>query len=244
MNLDFDFKICELKNYLTEDEMKSFGEKVNNFDVDLNEVKSTLGFLCWSDNVISKIKEIDGIRYNKIIENQYITFNDFQFLSKLNDDYSFNDDDYFNFFLTYTNETFKSVGIYDYINKAYQNIIYDLFSKEVKQEYKESLIGNINIYPKNSFIRKHQDNDPNGERLFTILFFLNDDRIENQGSLLKVYTENSVVNITPNYQYCVILEHQKYNLIHEVTKNLSEDIRYSIYSPFTIKDYKEKLVHN
>ncbi len=244
MNLDFDYKICQLKNYLNEDEFNTFGEKVKTFDVDLNEIKSTLGFLSWSDKVKEKVNELDSKRFNDIIERQYITFNDFKFLSDLNEKYNFNGEDYFNFFLTYTNESFKRVGIYEYIKKSYINILYDLFGKKIKKEFEETLIGNINIYPKNSFIRKHQDNDPNGQRLFTILFFLNSDRTKDQGSLLKIYNQNSEIEILPSYEYCVVLEHQKHNLIHEVTPNLSEDVRYSIYSPFTIKDYEEKLIHN
>jgi len=244
MNLNFDYKICELKNYLTEEEMISLGEKVSNFDIDLNEIKSTLGFLSWSENVQNKIKEIDLIRYNEIITRQYITFDDFEFLSELNKEYNFGDEDYFNFFLTNSNELFRKVGIYNFIKKAFNNIIFDLFGKEVKPEYQGSMIGNINIYPKNSFIRKHQDNDPDGQRLFTILFFLNGDRTEEQGSLLRFFKEDEIISIIPNYKHCVIIEHQKHNLIHDVTLNLVDDLRYSIYSPFTIKDYQEKLQHN
>lgn len=243
MKIDFDYKLFRLENYLTESEFTDLKNKIKNFDVNLNEIKSTLGFLSWSDRVKDKVKEIDLNRYNTIIENQYITFNDFQFLSNLNERYNFNYDDYFNFFLTYKNETFKRVGIYEIIKKCYLNILYDLFGKKVKPEHQDTLIGNINIYPKNSFIRTHQDNDPDGQRLFTILFFLNEDRTKEQGSLLKLYKESETIDIIPNFEYCIVLEHQKYNLIHEVTTNLSDDVRYSIYSPFTIKDYEEKLIH-
>lgn len=244
MNLDFDYKICNIKDYLSEDDFKSFSDKVKRFDVDLNEIKSTLGFLCWSNRVQEKVNQLDNLRFNNIIERQFITYDDFCFLSNLNKKHNFGDDDYFNFFLTYSNECFKKVGIYDFIKKSYVNIIYDLFKKNIKPEFEENLIGNINIYPKDSFIRKHRDNDPDGQRLFTILFFLNSDRTKEQGSLLKIFNQNGDIEIVPSHEYCVILEHQKYNLIHEVTLNLSDDVRYSIYSPFTIKDYEEKLIHN
>lgn len=56
MNLDFDYKICNLRNYLSEDEFNLFDYKVKNFDVNLNEIKSTLGFLSWSDRVKGKSK--------------------------------------------------------------------------------------------------------------------------------------------------------------------------------------------
>ena len=46
---------------------------------------------------------------------------------------------------------------------------------------------------------------------------------------------------TENINKCVLIELQKYKYVHEVTKNLSKDIRYSVYCPFTIKDYKEKF---
>jgi Rps23 Pro-64 3,4-dihydroxylase Tpa1-like proline 4-hydroxylase len=241
MNLNFDYKIFDLKNYLTENEFLDLENKINNFDVDLNKIKSTLGFLSWSDNVQNKLKENDIVRYNNIIENNFITYEDFKFLKQLNDEHNFHEHDYFNFFLTYSNSTFKDVGIYEYIKKVYIGILKDIFNKKVKKEYEDTLIGNINIYPNGSFIRKHKDNDPDGKRLFTILFFLNSDRNIDQGSLLKLYTNNDVINVVPNFNQCILLEHQNYNYTHEVTHNLVDDVRYSIYSPFTISDYNEKL---
>jgi len=244
MNLDFDYKICELKNYLTEEEMISLDEKVMSFDVDLSEIKSTLGFLCWSEKVQSTLKEKDLNRYEKIINNNFITYEDYKILNEINELYKFGYDDYFNFFLTYSNDTFKNVGIYEYIQKTYIGILKTLFDKDLREEHKDTLIGNINIYPKGSFIRKHQDNDPDGQRLFTLLFFLNSDRTIEQGSILKLYTKDEPLEIIPNFKKCILIEHQNYNYIHEVTQNLVDDVRYSIYSPFTIKDYKEKLIHN
>lgn len=241
MNLDFKYKICELKDYLSENEMTLLSEKIKDFDVDLSEIKSTLGFLNWSNDVQDKVKHRDNLRYENIISKQYITYDDFQFLSHINEQYNFGTNDYFNFFLTYSSETYKKKGIYEHIKNAYCNILIDLFGKKIKTEYESTLVGNINIYPKNSFIKKHQDNDPDGQRLFTILFFLNDDRVENQGSLLKIFDDKEEITIIPNYKYCIILEHQKHNLTHEVTLNLVDDVRYSIYSPFTIKDYYQKL---
>lgn len=241
MKLNFDYKIYQLNDFLSEEDMSSLSNLISNFDVDLSEIKRTLGFLSWSKRVMDKVNELDSERFKKIIKSNYITYDDFNFLSELNNKFGYNENDYFNFFLTYTSETYKRVGIYDYIKKVYKGIIFDLFDKQIKKEYDDTLLGNINIYPKNSFIRKHQDNDPDGQRLFTLLFFLNDNRVEEQGSLLKLYTENEIVNVIPDYRYCILLEHQKHNLIHEVSVNLSDDVRYSIYSPFTIKDYDEKL---
>ena len=162
-------------------------------------------------------------------------------LDELNNEYEFYDQDYFNFFLTYSNSTFKDVGIYEFIKKVYIGILKEVFNKKVKNKYEDTLIGNINIYPKGSFIRKHQDNDPDGQRLFTILFFLNSDRDISQGSLLKLYIKDGIIDFVPDFKKCVLIEHQNNNYVHEVTHNLVDDVRYSIYSPFTIKDYNEKL---
>jgi len=244
MEINFDYKIFELENYLTKDEFLDLENKVNNFDVELSEIKSTLGFLCWSEKVQSKLKETDFNRYEKIINNNFITYEDFKILNEINELHGFGYDDYFNFFLTYSNITFKNVGIYNYIQKTYVGILKDLFDKDLKEEHKDTLIGNINIYPKGSFIRKHQDNDPDGQRLFTLLFFLNSDRTIEQGSILKLYTKDKPLEIISDFKKCILIEHQNYNYIHEVTHNLVDDVRYSIYSPFTIKDYEEKLIHN
>jgi Rps23 Pro-64 3,4-dihydroxylase Tpa1-like proline 4-hydroxylase len=241
MNIDFDYKIFDLKNYLSKDDFIDLENKVNNFDVDLSKIKSTLGFLSWSEKVQNKLKEKYNDRFNNIIKNDYITYEDFKILNDLNNEEGYYDEDYFNFFLTYGNSIFKDVGIYEHIRNVYKGILTELFNKKVKKNFEDTLIGNINIYPKGSFIRKHQDNDPDGQRLFTILFFLNSDRTLEQGSLLKLYTKDSLVNFIPNFNKCVLIEHQNFNYTHEVTHNLVDDVRYSIYSPFTIKDYKEKL---
>jgi Rps23 Pro-64 3,4-dihydroxylase Tpa1-like proline 4-hydroxylase len=244
MKIDFDYKIFELENYLTKDEFLDLENKVNNFDVNLDEIKSTLGFLSWSEKVQNKLKETDLNRYIEIINNNSITYEDFKILNELNKIYDFGYDDYFNFFLTYSNNTFRDAGIYQYIQKTYIGILKSLFNKDIKEELKDTLIGNINIYPRGSFIRRHQDNDPDGQRLFTILFFLNSDRTIEQGSILKLYTKDGVLEIVPDFKKCILIEHQNYNYIHEVTHNMVDDVRYSIYSPFTIKDYNEKLIHN
>jgi Rps23 Pro-64 3,4-dihydroxylase Tpa1-like proline 4-hydroxylase len=241
MNINFDYKIFDLENYLSKDEFLDLENKVNKFDVNLNEIKSTLGFLSWSEKVQNKLKQVDPYRFESIIKNDYITYDDFEILKNLNKEHNFYDEDYFNFFLTYSNSTFKKPGIYQYIKKVYIGILKEIFNKKIKKEYEDTLIGNINIYPKGSFIRKHQDNDPDGQRLFTILFFLNSGRTIDQGSLLKLYTDNDIIDIIPNFKKCILLEHQNYNYTHEVTYNLVDDVRYSIYSPFTIKDYNEKL---
>jgi Rps23 Pro-64 3,4-dihydroxylase Tpa1-like proline 4-hydroxylase len=242
MILDFDYKVYELENLLDNNEFIRLGELINNFNINLNEIKSALGFLQWSDSVQNTFKDIDLLRYNRIDFDYQITYDDFKFLRNLNEEFGFDDKDYFNFFLTHPIQCLKDNGTYSILSNVYEKILFDLFGKNVKNEHKESLMGNINVYPKGSFIRKHTDNDPDGNRLFTILFFLNDNRTIEEGSILKLYSENGIVDVIPDYRKCILIEHQKYNYTHEVTENLSDNVRYSVYSPFTINDYNLKLM--
>ena len=242
MNLNFDYKIYNLEDLLESNEFTRLETLMNKFNIGLGEIKSALGFLQWSDRVQNCMKDIDLLRYNKIDSNYEITYDDFLFLRNINDEYGFYDGDYFNFFLTHPIECLKNNGIYEILLKVYEGIIYDLFNKKVKEEFKDNLMGNINVYPNGSFIRKHTDNDPDGNRLFTMLFFLNDKRTTEDGSILKLYTNDGIIDVIPDFRKCVLIEHQKYNYTHEVTKNVSNNVRYSIYSPFTINDYNIKLM--
>jgi Rps23 Pro-64 3,4-dihydroxylase Tpa1-like proline 4-hydroxylase len=242
MNLNFDYKIYNLEDLLDGNDFTRLESLMDKFNIGLKEIKSALGFLQWSDRVQNRTKDIDLLRYNKIDSNYEITYDDFLFLRNINDEYGFYDGDYFNFFLTHPIECLKNNGIYEILLKVYEGIIYDLFNKKVKEEFKDNLMGNINVYPNGSFIRKHTDNDPDGNRLFTILFFLNDKRTSEDGSILKLYTNDGVVDVIPDFRKCILIEHQKYNYTHEVTKNVSNNVRYSIYSPFTINDYNTKLM--
>jgi Rps23 Pro-64 3,4-dihydroxylase Tpa1-like proline 4-hydroxylase len=242
MTLEFDYKIYDLNTLMNGKEFTRLETLINNFNLNLKEIKSALGFLQWSDRVQNRVGEIDLLRLNRIEQDYKITYDDFQFLKNLNDEYGYYDNDYFNFFLTHPIQCLKDNGIYEILSKAYESIIFDLFKKEVKNEHKENLMGNINVYPNGSFIRKHTDNDPDGNRLFTILFFLNDNRTYDDGSILKLYTNDGIVDIIPDFKKCILIEHQKYNYTHEVTKNTSNNVRYSIYSPFTINDYNLKLM--
>ena len=242
MTLEFDYKIYDLNTLMNGKEFTRLETLINNFNLNLKEIKSALGFLQWSDRVQNRVGEIDLLRLNRIEQDYKITYDDFKFLKNLNDEYGYYDNDYFNFFLTHPIQCLKDNGIYEILSKAYESIIFDLFKKEVKNEHKGNLMGNINVYPNGSFIRKHTDNDPDGNRLFTILFFLNDNRTYDDGSLLKLYTNDGIVDIIPDFKKCILIEHQKYNYTHEVTKNTSNNVRYSIYSPFTINDYNLKLM--
>lgn len=242
MDINFDYKIFNLEHYLSSDEFDKLNSLITDFDVDVYDIKSTLGFLQWSDRVQNTLKENDLNRYEKINELYSIDYNDYRYLDYLNSEYGFNEEDYFNFLLTYRNDVLRTNGIYDLLTESYKNILFEIFGLKIDPLFQNSLIGHINVYPQGSFIKKHFDSDPNNERLFTAVFFLNNDRKFNDGSLLKLYTKNGEIEILPDFKKCVLIEHKNYNYIHEVTKNLSEDIRYSVYCPFTINDYKQKFI--
>lgn len=242
MNINFDYKICNLEDYLTKDEFNKFNTLVTDFDVDVNDIKSALGFLQWSKRVEETLKEKDLNRYNKINDTYSIDYNDYRYLNYLNDENGFDQNDYFNFLLTHRNDIIRVNGLYELITESYKNILYEIFGLKLNPLYQNTLIGHINVYPQGSFIKKHFDSDPNNERLFTAVFFLNNDRKFDDGSLLKLYTKNGEIEVLPDFKKCVLIEHKDYNYIHEVTKNLSDDIRYSVYCPFTINDYEQKLI--
>ena len=60
MNLDFDYKIFDLKNYLSNEEFNKLNTSLVNFDINVDEINSTLGFLQWSNDVENKVKEINN----------------------------------------------------------------------------------------------------------------------------------------------------------------------------------------
>ena len=130
MNLEFDYKVYDLENLLDNNEFLHLSNLINDFTINLNEIKSALGFLQWSDNVQNTIKDIDLLRYNKIDSNYQITYDDFKFLKNLNDEFGFNDNDYFNFFLTHPIQCLKDNGIYPILTNVYEKILFDLFGKK------------------------------------------------------------------------------------------------------------------
>jgi hypothetical protein len=240
--LNFDYKICNLNNYLDTESISKLNLLVSEFKPDLNRVRSNLGFLQWSQKVQDKLIERNPKIHTSINNNGYLTLENYFELESINSEFGFYHGDYFNFFLSFAFPELKESGIYEILNLAYRNIIKDIFGKEIKPEYFDTLISNANIYPKGSFIKKHQDNDPDGKRLFTILFFLNNDRKIEDGSVLKLYTKDGVVDVISDCNQAVIIEHQNYNYTHEVTKNLIDNVRYSLYCPFTTEDYNKKLM--
>ena len=58
------------------------------------------------------------------------------------------------------------------------------------------------------------------------------------GSILKIYKNNEIIDVIPDFNNVVILEHINHNYAHEVTENLIDNVRYSLYNPFEIKNYE------
>lgn len=246
--LDFDLKVYEMKDVLSYDEYVEMSELINDFKIDLNNITSSLGFLRWSEKIQTSMMKKHPEEFKRITANNLLTFNDYKLLANINNEVGLNiydksiphsNYDYFNFLLTYRNEDIMNSRIIKLYDNAFRFILKDLFNKEVT--YKDTLFGHINVYPKDSFIVNHTDGPTAQDRYFTILFFLNKDRKYEDGSLLKVYKENETVEFIPDFNKIVLLDHMKYNYEHEVTKNLSDNVRYSLYTPFSINDYNNRL---
>lgn len=235
------YKILDITDFLSENEAKEYFSLVQKFNVELDKIESSLDFLCLGSNVISKMLKEDVSRYNKMKTSGKFNYDDFVFMDNLNQKYNLSVGDYFNFFLHIANTNFINTRLFDLIKKTYGGFLEKDFNKILKNDYLDTLLGGINVYPKGSFIRKHVDTGENNERIYTTLFFLNEGRTHNDGSLLKIFTENGVIEIIPNYEQFVVLEHQNFNLPHEVTMNISDKVRYTVYCPFTIDDLNNKM---
>ena len=97
--IDFDYKIFDLKNYLSQIEFDEFTTSVNEFKIDVDVLKSNYHFFCWSNTVVNKLIELDNDRYERIVTSGVVSYDDFQFLVELNSKYNFDQEHYFNFFL-------------------------------------------------------------------------------------------------------------------------------------------------
>lgn len=224
---------------LSEGEYNEVSELVNNFNIDLNKVSSSLGFLQWSNKIQNAFKLKHPDRYGRMVTNGSYNYKDYQCLAELNKEIGIDEHDYFNFLMTYRTEDLMNSRIVKLYDIAFRNILKDVFKKEVI--YDQVLFGHFNVYPKNSFIVNHTDGPMANDRYFTILFFLNRGRKYEDGSLLKIYTENEVIEVIPDFNDIVLLDHMNYNYYHEVTENLVDDVRYSLYTPFKLDDYNNKL---
>ena len=246
--LDFDLKIYEMKDVLATEDYNELSELVGDFKIDLNKIISSLGFLQWSKKIQDAMKNKHPEEFERIVTNNQLTYEDFKLLAVINDEVGLNisdrtlfhtDYDYFNFLLTHRDDELMSSRLIKLYDKAFRFILEDLFKKEVI--FKDVLFGHFNVYQKDSFIVNHTDGPTAHNRYFTILFFLNKGRKYEDGSLLRVYKENEVIEFIPDFNKIILLDHMKYNYEHEVTKNLSDDVRYSLYTPFSIDDYNNRL---
>lgn len=235
------YKIINVSDYLSSSEFEEYSNNIKKFNVDLSKIESPLDFLALGSGVIKHILIEDSARYRKIKEKNKIDYNDYLFLNQLNVKYDIPVDEYFNFFLHIANTEYNGSDLFKIIKKVYVGFLESHFNKKVKQEGIDQILGGINVYPKGSSIRKHVDTGVNSDRLLTTLFFLNENRTYDDGSILKIYTKDEVIDVIPNYEKFVVLEHQDFNYVHEVTRNTSENVRYTVYNPFTIKDYETKL---
>lgn len=192
-------------------------------------------------SVIKKLLVEDSAKYRKLKEKNKIDYSDFIYLRDLNEKYDIPVDEYFNFFMHISNAEYNESILFDLIRKVYVGFLEKNYNKKIIPEYYNQMLGGINVYPKGSFIRKHVDTGVGADRIFTTLFFLNDDRKHEDGSILKIYTKDDVIDVIPNYQKFVVLEHQNFNYVHEVTKNVCENVRYTVYNPFSINDLNTKF---
>jgi hypothetical protein len=235
------YKIIEIGDYLSPNEFQKYLDCIRKFNVDLSKIESSLDFLAMGSGVIKHILIEDSARYRKMKEKNKIDYDDYLFLNFLNVKYNIPVEEYFNFFLHIANTEYNETILFNMIKKIYVNFLGQHFNKKVTEEYVNNILGGINVYPKGSSIRKHTDTGVNSDRLLTTLFFLNCDRKYEDGSILKIYTKSEIIEVVPNYENFIVLEHQDFNYVHEVTRNTSEKIRYTVYNPFSINDYKTKL---
>lgn len=242
--LDFKYKIFDIEDYLTKEEFKRYEDLIHNLNFNMSTVESSVGFLFWSPIIESLFKENCKSDYERIMKKGKINYQDYLLLSEFNKKNSHLNlhEHYFNFMLCATLHEFNDTETHSYISKAYSNLIHDLFGKVVKDEYKDMIFkGNVNVYPKHSFIKKHVDNDPE-KRIFTALFYLNHDWKKEYGSITRFFEEDQIVEFIPDYRKIVIIETMKNNVYHDVTENISDKIRLSLYRPFNLSHYENGLI--
>lgn len=235
------YRIIDIGDFLSTSEIEIYEDCVKKFNVDLTKIESSLDFLCLGAGVIKSILVEDSAKYRDLRSRNKIDYNDFLFLDRLNAKYNIPNEEYFNFFMHIANTEYNQTVLFDLMRKVYVNFLEQHYEKTLKPEYYKQMLGGINVYPKGSFIKKHTDTGADSERLLTTLFFLNDGRKYDDGSILKIYTKDDIIDVIPNYRKFVVLEHQDFNYVHEVTKNESENVRYTVYNPFTINDLNSKM---
>lgn len=263
MNINFGYKIYDTEELLGAEKYLDLVESVKRYEeegADLENILTPTYFLKWSDRIQQLFQTAHPEEYTRIMETQEFTYSDYLKMCDINkmhgvhhvegEEYTAPEQlniaawDYFNFYLVdrkhlQGEKHSRTLGI---LQQAGAEIIKQLYNK-VPAEH-EGLFDHMNIYPKGSFISRHRDGQPlppNPQRIFTLLFFLNTGRTTADGSLLNIYTEDGVVQVVPDISRVVLLEHLEYDYAHEVTENLSEKIRYTMYTPFYAHNYDRLL---
>lgn len=237
--VDFDYKVFKISDYLSNDEFLELSDLVNRFKLNTTEFKANTNALTISDNVKNKLMEINPTFYNRIVKDEYFSYTDFQYLANFNKEFGFGSSEYFNFCMIYRENDFFEKRIHELYVTAYHNILQNLFSAKIEKHL--IAFGHVNVYPKNSFITKHSDSTSTNDRIFTSLFFINSNRKKEDGSLLRIFKNDETIDIVPDFNTIVLLENKVYNYSHEVTENLIDDVRYSLYTPFTDALYNKLI---
>lgn len=235
--IDFAYKVYNIKDYLNNTEVLEVEDGIDKFDVSENNFKTIYSPLLWSKELMNILEEKNPDLLNKIISNNFYDYDDFKYLVELNKTILNYNELYSNFRLAPFVFGIEKRKIHQIYEKVFVKIVEELFNckEKTKRPYLPSV---INIYPEGSFLRKHQDGeDLNNPRIFTMLFFINKNWNEKNGSLFRMYDEkDNIIDIIPNYENVIVLNHLKYNYVHEVTENISDRLRYSIFSPLSIND--------
>lgn len=235
--IDFPYKVYNIKDYLTDEEILKFENEIDKFDVSQNNFKTPFSPLFYHNNLTDILKQKNPDLLNKIKHSGYYDYDDFKSLVEINKSISNYNEFYFNFRLSPLVFGFEKTYIHKIYEKVFVKIVENIFNK--KPNCNQNFISSvINVYPKGSFLSKHQDGeDLNNPRIFTMLFFINKNWDEKNGSLFRMYDEkDNIIDVIPNYENVIVLNHMKYNYVHEVTENISDKIRYSIFSPLSIND--------
>ena len=57
-----------------------------------------------------------------------------------------------------------------------------------------------------------------------------------------LYTKDGVLDIIPDFNTIVLIDHMKYNYDHEVTENMVDDVRISSFNPFTKQQFEQIFI--
>ena len=233
------YVVLNLKQYLSNEDLISYIDLLNKFELNLDNIKSDVNFLRINFD-ISTFDIIDSDFIKELHNKKYVTYSDYLKLVEINKKYNIDKLGYFNFMLTSSQ---RIDDIKYYTNKVYKKILKEFYNLDIPENV-NTLNGHMNVYPKHSFINKHVDGISDAI-LSTTIFFLNTGRKYEDGSILVVYDKNGKkIEILPDYTNIVILNHTNINLEHEVTENLVDDIRLSLYNPLDKNYIYNPLVFN